>query len=343
MRPSRDIAGILSGAFFALAAGAASADILDSSASPLPVDAEDDMTIRTNGHVVLVRRDGAAKPHIDGRLDEDVWQGLEGHDDFRLIDPDTLAPAPLPTRVYMFYTQRGFYLGVEMVQDAETLVEHLSGRDQGWLNRDYFSFTLDTSGEGRYGFWFQLNLGNSISDGTILPERQFSDSWDGAWHGATTRTDEGWSAEYFIPWALVNMPKANGARTVGIFAQRNVAHTDERYAWPPLPWTKPQFLSAFQPLALRDVSPRQQYSATPYVSASYDGHDGGVEPKAGVDVLWRPVEQPASRRHAESRLRQCGSRRCGGESQQLRDLLSREAAVLSGRAGGLHHQPAHVE
>ena len=85
------------------------------------------------------------------------------------------------------------------------------------------------------------------------------------------------------------MPKANGTRTIGIFAQRNVAHADERYAWPPLPWTKPQFLSEFQPLALRDVSPRQQYSATPYVSASYDGlGGGGIEPKAGVDVLWRP-------------------------------------------------------
>ena len=250
---------------------------------------EDSLAVITNGHVVVERRDGAAKMHIDGRLHEAAWQGLEVHDDFRVIDPDTLEPASLPTKVRLFYTQRGFYLGVEMVQKAEALVEHLSGRDQGWLNRDYFSFTLDTSGEGRYGFWFQLNLGNSVSDGTILPERQFSDSWDGAWHGATARTDEGWSAEYFIPWSLVNMPKANGTRTIGIFAQRNVAYTDERYAWPPLPWTKPKFLSEFQPLALHDVSPRQQYSVTPYVSASYDRHRrGSVEPKAGVDLFWRP-------------------------------------------------------
>ena len=182
------------------------------------------MVVLTNGHVVLERREGAARMHIDGRLDETAWQGLEVHEDFRLIDPDTLEPAVLSTKVRMFYTQRGFYLGATMVQPADTLVEHLSGRDQGWLNRDYFSFTLDTSGEGRYGFWFQLNLGNSVSDGTILPEREFSDSWDGAWHGATARTEDGWSAEYFIPWSLVNMPKANGTRTIGIFApaQRGV-------------------------------------------------------------------------------------------------------------------------
>ena len=248
-----------------------------------------DLSVQANGDIPLTRRERNVRVHIDGRLDEAAWRGLAVHDDFRLIDPDTLVAGELPTRVRMFYTERGFYLGAEMTQDSATLVEHLSGRDQGYLNRDYFSITLDTSGEGRYGFWFQLNLGNSVSDGTILPERQYSDSWDGAWWGATVRTEQGWSAEYFIPWSLVNMPKDDGARTIGIFAQRNIAHTDERYAWPPLPWTKPKFLSEFQPLGLREVSPRQQYSVTPYVSAAHDRFgDGAIEPKVGVDVLWRP-------------------------------------------------------
>ena len=257
--------------------------------SVIPDAADAGLALRVNGEVPLTRIDDSDRVSIDGRLDEAAWQGLAVHEDFRVIDPDTLAKGKLPTRVRMFYTERGFYLGAEMVQDEATLVEHLSGRDQGFLNRDYFSITLDTSGEGRYGFWFQLSLGNSISDGTILPERQYSDNWDGAWRGATARTERGWSAEYFIPWSLVNMPKANGARTIGIFAQRNIAYTDERYAWPPLPWTKPKFLSEFQPLGLRDVSPRQQVSVTPYASAAYDRFKGTeLEPKAGVDVLWRP-------------------------------------------------------
>ena len=254
-----------------------------------PAIADTGLALHVNGQVPLTRLDQSARLAIDGRLDEAAWQSLAVHDDFRVIDPDTLAKGELPTRVRMFYTERGFYLGAEMVQDETTLVEHLSGRDQGFLNRDYFSITLDTSGEGRYGFWFQLSLGNSISDGTILPERQYSDNWDGAWRGATARTERGWSAEYFIPWSLVNMPKANGARTIGIFAQRNIAYTDERYAWPPLPWTKPKFLSEFQALGLRDVSPRQQVSVTPYVSAAYDSFGAAqLEPKAGVDLLWRP-------------------------------------------------------
>ena len=271
----------------ALLVGTAAAASATAGSSPERLPAT--LDVAANGHVVLARRPGNTRMHVDGVLDEPEWDALEVHEDFRLIDPDTLRPGKLPTRLRMFYTDRGLYLGVEMAQPAETLVEHLSGRDQGFLNRDYFSFTLDTSGEGRYGFWFQLNLGNSVSDGTILPERQYSQSWDGAWRGATARTEEGWSAEYFIPWSLVNMPRANGTRTIGIFAQRNVAYADERYAWPPLPWTKPKFLSEFVPLALRDVSPRQQVSVTPYVSASYDRFAGADPvPKAGVDLFWRP-------------------------------------------------------
>lgn len=254
------------------------------------VVADDALVVVTNGHVRLARRPDDVAIAVDGELDEAAWEGLRVHSDFRVIDPDTLVPATLATELRMFYTDRGFYLGVVMAQPPETLVEYLSGRDQ-YLPRDFFSITLDTSGEGRYGFWFSLSLGNSVSDGTILPERQYSSSWDGAWRGATARTATGWSAEYFIPWALVNMPKAEGARTVGIFAQRNVAHADERHAWPPLPWTKPKFLSAFAPLELQGVSPRQQYGVTPYVAsvqhfAGAAGDSGDV--KAGLDLFWRP-------------------------------------------------------
>ena len=153
----------------------------------LSSSAPDELAIATNGHVAVRRRDDSVEVRIDGVLDETAWQGLEAHGDFHVIDPDTLEPAPLPTQVVMFYTDRGLYLGARMKQDPDTLVEYLSGRDQGHLNRDYFSFTLDTSGEGRYGFWFQLNLGDAKSDGTILPERQYSFSWDGAWLGSTAR------------------------------------------------------------------------------------------------------------------------------------------------------------
>ncbi len=225
---------------------------------------------------------------IDGALDEPAWSNITPVTEFASVDPDTLLPGELPTRMYMFYTDRGFYLGAEMEQDPATLLERLTGRDQGMLNRDYVAFTLDTSGEARYGFWFQVSLGDSVADGTILPEQQYSTSWDGAWYRASKRTDLGWNAEIFVPWSLVSMPKNDGVRPLGIFLSRRVAYLNERWSWPPLAFTESKFFSRFQKLEVENVSPKQQWSLFPYAATTIDNVEDTTNVKAGAEVFWRP-------------------------------------------------------
>ena len=237
--------------------------------------------------IVLVRSPSDAQIRIDGVGDDAAWDGIDAFDEFLVTDPDILEPAVQKTAVRITYTDQGFYLLAEMQQDPESLVERLSSRD-AWMTRDYLSFCLDTSGEGRYAFWFNLALGGSKSDGTILPERQFNNSWDGAWHGATSRTEDGWSAEFFIPWSIVTMPKVNGQRQLAIYVSRKVAKDDAQHSWPPLPRTLPKFLSAFQPLLVDNVKVRQQLSVFPYGSTLYDGVTEDSIFKSGVDVFWRP-------------------------------------------------------
>ena len=136
------------------------------------------LRVKDGSEITLRRLEIGQSPKIDGKLEEQVWGNLPDLGAFVVTSPDTMVPPPLNTVVRIFYTDRGLYLAAIMEQDSSTLVERLSSRDQGHLNRDYFTLHLDTSGEGRYGFFFQLNLGDSISDGTILPERQFSRDWD---------------------------------------------------------------------------------------------------------------------------------------------------------------------
>ncbi len=240
-------------------------------------------------HAIVVSREASdLRIRIDGSVDEPIWRSVTPHETFYVIDPDTLEPASLSSAWRLFYTDRGLYVSAVCEQAQETLVERLSARDLGFLNRDYVSFVLDTSGEARYGYWFQLNLGGSRSDGTIQPERKFSDNWDGAWYGETARTTDGWSAEFFIPWSIVSMPRVEGQRQMGIIMQRRIAYRDERYAYPALPFTKPKFLSAFQKLALEGVNPRQRLSFFPQISSTYDAMDESASGQAGLDVFWRP-------------------------------------------------------
>ena len=38
---------------------------------------------------------------------------------------------------------------------------------------------IDSSDNGRYGYWFMVVLGGTLADGHLMPERRFSSNWDG--------------------------------------------------------------------------------------------------------------------------------------------------------------------
>jgi len=238
--------------------------------------------------IPLTRIDTELTPiKIDGHLDEPIWQSAPTIDDFVVIEPDTLVPGEHPTHLRVVYDDRGIYLAGDFFQPPESLVKRFSGRDAR-DNRDSFAVTLDTSGEGKYGFWFGINLGDSLMDGTVLPERVFTSDWDGPWYGRSQITDTGWSAEMFIPWGVVSMPASGAHRNMGLYVSRKVAYKDERWAWPALPPTQSKFMSSLQTVSLENVEPRQQYSVYPFFATGYDGVDNRQLYRAGVDVFWRP-------------------------------------------------------
>jgi hypothetical protein len=226
---------------------------------------------------------------VDGKLDEAVWKTLPTIGQFSVVEPDTLAPEKYPTQLRLLYTDKGLYVGIDMQQPRNTLVSQLSARDQRQLNRDAVFITLDSSTDGHYGYWFGVALGDSLMDGTILPERRYASDWDGPWRGVSAVTASGWSAEMFLPWSMMSMPKTSNQRAMGIYVSRKVAHLNERWGWPPLPETKPQFMSVLDRVQVTGVAPVQQYSVFPYASATADQIKDEIRYKAGADIFWRPT------------------------------------------------------
>jgi hypothetical protein len=276
-----------------LTAALAAAQTADVPSAPLqdsrmPTDGVE-VDFKTGDLLTLQEWDHAkANIKVDGRLDEPAWASARAVNMLKVVEPDTLEDPEYETDIRIFYTKRGIYISFDMEQPKETLVKRLSFRDAGRLNRDYVSFTLDTSGEGRYAYWMNLALGDNQVDGTALPERQYSRNWDGAWYGGTAETDRGWSAEYFIPWSQMTMPKAEGVRRLGFYGSRQVAHLNQRYGWPPYPRSQAKFMSILQPLEVSGVSPRQQWSLFPYASSTVDEVSNDIDYKAGFDLFWRP-------------------------------------------------------
>ena len=224
---------------------------------------------------------------IDGRLDEPEWQGTSVYDQMTVTQPDTLALPVHKTEVRFLYSAEGLYVGVHALQPPETRIARLSARDDS-LTRDGIALTLDTSGEGLYAYWFGLNLGGSLEDGKVAPEREFSREWDGPWVGATAETPDGWTAEMFLPWSMMAMPDNAGMRKMGIYLARTVAYRNERWTWPALPQTKPRFMSTLQPIEMSSVNPQQEWNLYPFAATTFDGISNNLEYRVGADIFWRP-------------------------------------------------------
>lgn len=228
---------------------------------------------------------------LDGYLNEEVWQVLPVIDGMKIIDPDTLEDAPFKTDIRFFYTDRGIYFGFVNHQPANSLIARMTNRDaspQMPVN-DGIGVVIDASGEGLYGYGVRLGLGDSMTDMSMLPERQLNLQWDGAWDGRTQIIEEGWSAEFFVPWSMMPLPLAEGSRRIGLVFIRNVMERGELWSVPALPRTENVFLSGFQKYELRDIEPRRQLTIYPFVSADFDAVGHKNNNKIGTDIYWRPT------------------------------------------------------
>lgn len=228
---------------------------------------------------------------LDGFIDEEVWQTLPIIDGMKVVDPDTLEDAPYETHVRFFYTDRGIYVSSMNFQPKDTLIARMTSRDN-FITRDGFAVTLDPSGEGLYGYFLRINLGDSLNDGTVLPERQFNRQWNGAWDGRTQELENGWSAEMFIPWSMMALPQSpdEAARTIGLYFERQVGHMSGNvWSNPPLPRTVNEYLSAFELYEYTDIEPKRQLTYFPFIGGVFDSIRNESQYKVGADIFWRPT------------------------------------------------------
>ena len=243
--------------------------------------------VDSNNPVLSKIPQSEARITLDGVLDEPVWQTLPIIDGMKVIQPDTLEPAPLETHTRIFYNERGLYVGVMNYQNPDTLVARMSSRDAG-VQRDGYVISIDPSGEGLYGYFMRINLPGTFSDGTILPERQINRQWDGPWDAVTKEVEDGWVAEIYIPWSMMTLPQSGQTRTIGLYTERMVASKAETYSWPALPSTAGEYLSGFQKFELSGVNPATQFTFYPYASTTFDDIKNETDYRVGADLYWKP-------------------------------------------------------
>ena len=172
------------------------------------------------------------KIKLDGILDEPVWQTAPHIANFTQRELSEGEPASERTEVAVVYDEENVYIGVWCWDsEPEKIVAKKMNRDFNWRGEDNFEIIIDSYHDRRNSYLFVTNPNGARADVQILDNgRQFNRNWDGVWDAKARKTDQGWFAEFEIPFSTLKFE--TGTELVwGINFERNIRHKREQVLW----------------------------------------------------------------------------------------------------------------
>ncbi len=167
---------------------------------------------------------------IDGALDEAVWQTAPKIGDLVQRQPQTGQQPSEKTEVTLLYDANNLYVGVMCYDsDPDRVLGTLMGRDSILRSDDRIEIVLDTYLDQRNAFYFATNPAGALVDGLVFANGQSDNNWDAIWIVQTRRTEEGWSAEFAIPFKSLGFP--SGRTIWGFNISRNIQRKLEEDRW----------------------------------------------------------------------------------------------------------------
>jgi hypothetical protein len=173
---------------------------------------------------------------LDGRLDEDVYQQVPHLGAFIQQEPNEGAPASETTDAWIFFDDKNLYVSVRCWDShpERILANELQRDAENIFRNDHITIALDTFHDKRNGFNFETNPIGGLRDQDVVDERFGSTDWNAIWNVKTRRFDQGWTAEFEIPFKSLRY-RAGGLQTWGINIRRNIRWKNETQYLSPIP------------------------------------------------------------------------------------------------------------
>lgn len=142
---------------------------------------------------------------LDGVLSENEWSEANLYDLEYELMPSRNTPAALKTYAYIKHDEEYLYIGMKAYGDPDKIRATLKNRDQAW-NEDYLAMMADPFRDGRYGILIGVNALGVQLDEKHTSNAQPDNSWDILFRSATAFQDDGYSAEFIIPFSELQLP-----------------------------------------------------------------------------------------------------------------------------------------
>ncbi len=192
---------------------------------------------------------------IDGFIDEEAWARAHIATDFVQLTPKEGDPATERTEARVAYDENGLYVAIRAYEsEPEKIASQLTRRDRiDDATSDFVAVGIDSYFDKRTAFVFMVNPSGVQGDELVSNDIEMDQSWDAVWDVATSRDNEGWSAEFRIPFSQLRFKKAE-AQTWGISFIRTISRKGEMTSWAPLSMKEQALVSRFGELKeLRDI------------------------------------------------------------------------------------------
>ena len=228
-------------------------------------------------------------PQLDGVLDDEIWKSARVHEGFRQRDPDEAEPETERTTFQVAYDDEAVYFAV-MCHDSEPekIVSRLVRRDTD-IEADRVTLSLAPHPNRQRGFWFTAYSSGSVTDGTVTDEYNppYDDTWDGVWEAKPRIHDDGWVAEYKIPFHILRFsPKYE--YTWGLQVERYISRKKELDHWRLVKRDAPSWVVRFGDLTgIKNIHPSRHLEIVPYAMGRTTLNDGAdLWGSVGTDVRY---------------------------------------------------------
>jgi hypothetical protein len=170
---------------------------------------------------------------LDGVLREDAWHKAVHISNFTQRELNFNQPGTERTEVAIIYTPKSLFIGVWCYdREPEKLIAKELKRDFDHSIDDNFEVIIDTYNDDRNGFLFVTNPNGAREDAQILDNgASVNKFYNGVWNVKTTVTNEGWFAEFEIPFYTLKFRSGIDKQVWGINFERNIRRKREQLLW----------------------------------------------------------------------------------------------------------------
>lgn len=229
-------------------------------------------------------------PKIDGFLDDAVWEPLPFAENFFMYEPgnEGAIPEGYETKLKIAYDDKAVYVAAYLYDpNPSDIFSQFSQRDEVFVQADHFSIALNTYNDGINETHFFVTSAGTIGD-AIATQNNFDFSHNVVFDCKISKDDNGWYAEFKIPYNALRFPEKD-IQDWGVNFYRKIISLNQTHTWNLIDKTsgnESQYSGIITGVA--NIDPPVRLTLFPFVQGVVANYDGETETdfSAGMDLKY---------------------------------------------------------